>query len=165
MNANDPHLESEPTSRLKDLQPGDLESGLEDFAEPSGWTSRAGRRTSREKLFAGFRGLKHAIRGDSSFFAHGYRGTFIALTAAILSVDPLGWCFLVISATLVLMSELTHSAIDNLARAGGDPESPPLKMAREIAAAVVVVASFGAGALTTTVLAVKFGEHLGWWGR
>ena len=165
MNENDPDSEPEPTSRHGDVEPGDLESRLEEFEGPSGWTSRAGMRTSREKLVAGFRGFKHAIRGDSSFFAHGYRGTFIALAAAILSVDPLGWCFLVISATLVLMSELTHSAIDNLARATGDPESPPFKMAREIGAAVVVVASFGAGALTTTVLMVKFGEHLGWWGR
>ena len=28
----------------------------------------------RAKFAAGLRGLKHAIRGDSSFFAHGYRG-------------------------------------------------------------------------------------------
>lgn len=165
MNENDPHSEPQTPSRAQDHGPQDLEPPFEDFEEPSGWTSRAGRRTSREKLAAGFRGLKHAIRGDSSFFAHGYRGTFIALAAAILSVDPLGWCFLVISATLVLISELVHSAIDNLARASGDPESPPFKMAREIGAAVILVAGFGAGALTTTVLAVKFGEHLGWWGH
>ena len=99
------------------------------------WTARAGRRNSREKFAAGLRGLKHAIRGDSSFFAHAYRGTLIALTAALLGVDPWGWCLLVIAACLVLLAELTHSAVDTLARAVGDPEEPRLKIAREIATA------------------------------
>jgi diacylglycerol kinase len=136
---------------------------LEELETPAPWTPRAGRRGSREKFAAGLRGLKHAIRGDSSFFAHAYRGLLIALTAALLSVDALGWCLLVISAAMVLLSELTHSAVDTLARGVGDPEDPPLKMAREIAAASVLVAAFTSGGLTVTVLLVKFGELLGWW--
>ena len=43
-------------------------------------TARADRRNTRSKMLAGIRGLKHAVRGDSSFFAHGYRGTMIAIT-------------------------------------------------------------------------------------
>lgn len=136
---------------------------LEELEALPPWTPRADRRGSREKFAAGLRGLKHAIRGDSSFFAHAYRGTLIALTAALLSVDPLGWCLLVIAACLVLLSELTHSAVDTLARAAGDPEDPPLKMAREIAAAGVLVAAFASGGLTVTVLLVKFGDVFGWW--
>ena len=108
-------------------------------------TARADRRNTREKFVAGLRGLKHAIRGDSSFFAHGYRGTLIAMTAALLGVNPWGWCLLVIAACLVLLAELAHSAVDTLARAIGDPEEPRLKMAREIAAAGVLVAAFGSG--------------------
>jgi diacylglycerol kinase len=139
------------------------ESKLEELEAEPAWTARAGRRSSREKFAAGLRGVKHAIRGDSSFFAHAYRGTLIAMTAALLSVDALGWCLLVISAVLVLLAELFHSAVDTLARALGDPEDPPLKMAREIAAGGVLVAAFASGALTVTVLLVKFGELLGWW--
>lgn len=134
-----------------------------EFGPPSPWAARAGRRDSREKFAAGLRGLKHAIRGDSSFFAHAYRGILIALTAGLLGVSPWGWCLLVIGACLVLMSELTHSAIDTLARTVGDPESPPLRVAREIAAGIVLVAAFGSGAVTITVLTMKFGELLGWW--
>lgn len=136
---------------------------LEELESSPPWAPRADRRGSKEKFAAGLRGLKHAIRGDSSFFAHAYRGTLIALTAALLSVDPLGWCLLVIAAALVLISELTHSAVDTLARAYGDPEDPPLMMAREIAAAGALVAAFASGALTVTVLLVKFGELLNWW--
>jgi diacylglycerol kinase len=137
------------------------DGGASEF-DPPPWTARAGRRDSRAKMLAGLTGLKHAIRGDSSFFAHAYRGTLIALTAALLGVSPLGWCLLVCAACLVLLSELTHSAIDTLARAVGDPEEPRVRMAREIATAGVLVAAFASGAITVVVLTLKFGELLGW---
>lgn len=124
-------------------------------------TARADRRNTRGKMAAGLRGLKHAIRGDSSFFAHGYRGTMIAITAALLGVNQWGWCLLVIAACLVLIAELAHSAVDTLARAIGDPDEPRLKMAREIAAAGVLVAAFGSGAVTVTVLTWKFLQQFG----
>jgi diacylglycerol kinase len=139
-----------------DLDTSDLEA-------PMAVTARAGRRDSREKFAAGLRGLKHAIRGDSSFFAHAYRGVLIVMTAALLGVNLWGWCLLVIAACLVLLSELTHSAIDTLARAVGDPEEPRLRIAREIATACVVVAAFASGSVTITVLTWKLGELLGWW--
>ena len=85
---------NEPNSGLS------LETLAELEAEPA-WMPRAGRRNTREKFTAGLRGLKYAVRGDSSFFAHAYRGTFIALAAAMLRVDPLGWCLLVIAACLL----------------------------------------------------------------
>ncbi len=125
-------------------------------------TALADRRNTRSKMLAGIRGLKHAIRGDSSFFAHGYRGTLIAITAALLGVNQWGWCLLVIAACLVLIAELAHSAVDTLARAIGDPEQPRLRMAREIAAACVLVAAFGAGGVTAIVLSWKLAELLGW---
>ena len=120
----------------------------------------ADRRNSRSKLAAGWRGLKSAIRGDSSFFAHGYRGTLIVITAALLGIDQRGWCLLVIGACLVLIAELAHSAVDTLARAIGDPEEPRLRTAREIAAAGVLVAAVGSAAVTITVLSWKFKELL-----
>lgn len=138
---------------------------LRDLEEGPIWTPRADRRGTREKSAAGLRGLKYAIRGDSSFFAHAYRGTLIGLTAALLNVDALGWCFLVIAACFVLLAELTHSAIDTLARALGDPEQFQIRVARDIAAAGVLVAAVGSGSLTLTVLVAKLGGMLGWWGR
>jgi diacylglycerol kinase len=136
-----------------------LRHQLEDEPE---LTAQADRRNARRKLFAGVRGLKHAIRGDSSFFAHFYRGTLIAITASLLGVNQWGWCLLVIAACLVLIAELAHSAVDTLARAVGDPEEPRLNMAREIAAACVLVAAFGSGTVTLIVLSWKLGELMGW---
>jgi diacylglycerol kinase len=133
-----------------------------DFDATTLASAQADRRNTREKMGAGFRGLKAAIRGDSSFFAHGYRGTLIAITAALLGVNQWGWCLLTLGACLILIAELSHSSIDTLARAVGDPEEPRLKTAREIAAAGVLVAAFGAGAITTIVLSWKFALLLGW---
>jgi diacylglycerol kinase len=132
------------------------------FDEPSEPSARADRRNTRRKLAAGWRGLKSAIRGDSSFFAHGYRGTLIAITAALLGVNQWSWCLLVIAACQVLIAELAHSAVDTLARAIGDPEEPRLRTAREIAAAGVMVAAFGSGIITTIVLFQKFADLLHW---
>ncbi len=140
-------------------------SSPDDFAdfeptpEPA---AQADRRNVRGKLAAGCRGLKTAVRGDSSFFAHIYRGTLIAIAAAMLGVDLRGWCLLVLGACLVLLAELTHSAVDTLARAVGDPEEFRLKAAREIAAAGVLVAAIGAAAVTLTVLTTRLFDLLGW---
>jgi diacylglycerol kinase len=133
-----------------------------EFDLPSEKTARADRRNMRRKLAAGWRGLKAAVRGDSSFFAHFYRGTLIAITAALLGINQWGWCLLVLGASLVLIAELVHSAVDTLARAIGDPEEPRLNTAREIAAAGVLVAAFGSGTVTIFVLSWKFFELLGW---
>jgi diacylglycerol kinase len=138
---------------------------FDDFGDPTPLRARAGRRNSREKFAAGLCGLKHAIRGDSSFFAHAYRGLLIGVTAAMLGVHPFGWCLIVLGACVVLLSELTHSAVDTVARAVGDPEEPLLKTAREIAAGGVLVAALASGTVTVIVLTLKFGELLGWWAR
>lgn len=130
-------------------------------AEP-GVAARAGRRGTRDKFVAGVRGLKHAIRGDSSFFAHFYRGVMIVIIAALLGVNQWGWCLLILGGSLVLLAELCHSAIDTLARAIGDPDEPRLTIAREIAAAGVLVVAFTSGAVTVIVLSWNLAQQLGW---
>ncbi len=137
---------------------------FDDLAEPGPIpAAQADRRNVRGKLAAGWRGLKAAVRGDSSFFAHFYRGTLVGITAALLGINQWGWCLLVLAATIVLFAELMHSAIDTLAKAIGDPETTPrLKTAGEIAAAGVLVAVVGAASVTLMVLSSRFLELLGW---
>jgi diacylglycerol kinase len=141
--------------------PGFDESKL-NLDEPSDLAGAADFQNTGRKLAAGWRGLKLAIRGDSSFFAHGYRGTLIAIAGALLGINQWGWCLLIIAACLVLIAELASSAIETLTRAIGDPEEPRLKIAREIATAGVLVAAVGSGAITAIVLSWKFIELMGW---
>lgn len=154
-----PALDVEPAYVLQPV-PGYDEHAL-DLDVDSDPTAQADRRNTRSKLAAGWRGIKSAVRGDSSFFAHCYRGTLIVITAVLLGIDQRGWCLLVIGACLVLIAEMAHSAVDTLARAIGDPEEPRLKTAREIAAGGVLVAAVGSGAVTVIVLSWKFAELLG----
>ena len=123
--------------------PDPFEHLLPDRNASSETGAQADRKNVRGKLAAGWRGLKAAFRGDSSFFAHLYRGALIAITAALIGLNQWGWCLVILGASLVLIAELAHSAVDTLARAIGDPEEPRLKTAREIAAAGVFVAAFG----------------------
>lgn len=141
----------------------EIDARLAEWGEPEPWMARAGRRDAKAKLAAGLIGLKHAFRGDSSFFAHTYRGLLIAIAAATLGVGPSGWCFLVLAAALVLIAELTHSAVDTLARSLGDAEAPGPKAAREIASAGVLVAVVVFAAISVTVLVLKLNDLLGWW--
>ena len=125
--------------------------------------AQAGRKTMRDKLWAGLSGWKHAIRGDSSFFAHGYRAFLVALTAGLVGVGPEGWITLVFASCLIFIAELNHSAIDTLARAIGDPDEPRLKVAREIAAGGVLAAVVGSATVVTVIFVFKFGDLLNWW--
>jgi diacylglycerol kinase len=140
----------------------DLEARLAEFADDAAWTPRAGRRSFREKLGAGLRGLKYAFRGDSSFFAHSYRGLFFALTAVLLGLGPHQWCLLLIAAGLVFVAELAHSAVDNLARALGDPDSPGLEVAREVATAGVLVAVVVFAIVAVVVFIARMTVLYGW---
>ena len=116
------------------------------------------------KLAAGFRGLKLAVRGDPSFFAHAYRGVLIVFSAIMLGVDLWGWCLLVFGAALVLIAEITHSAVETLCAPfnSAAPTDVP-QAARDIADAGVLVAATFSGAITIVVLTVKLGNSIGWW--
>ena len=156
MTPHPPHIGPGP-------RPLDFEGRLDELEATPDWSPRAGRKNLGEKLAAGLNGWKHAARGDSSFFAHGYRATLIAVTAGMLGVSPYAWCLLALCLGLVLSAELAHSAVDTLARAIGDPDEPRLKSAREIAAGGSLVAVIASAAVAVTVLALKLGELLGWW--
>ena len=136
---------------------------LDEFESSPAWAARAGRRNYREKFAAGLSGLKHAVRGDSSFFAHAYRTLLVALAAALLGVGPWQWCLIGLSAALILVAETMHSAVDTLARALGDADSPGLTIAREIATAGVLIAVTAGAAVWVTIFFVRLGDLLTWW--
>lgn len=140
----------------------ELEARLAEFADSGEWTPRAGRRNFREKGAAGVRGLKIALRGDSSFFAHAYRGLLIALTATLLGIGPHQWCMLLLAGGLVLISEFCHSAVDTLARSFGDPDAPGPTAAREIATAGVLVSVIIFVFVAAIVLVTRMTVLYGW---
>lgn len=118
--------------------------------------------TTRLKLAEGARGIKQAIRAESSFFAHAYRGLLIAISAIILGVPAIGWCFLLISAALVLLAETFRCTIHVILDELDDPDEPRFVAAREIASGGLLFASITSAGLTLMVLTSRLGELLGW---
>ncbi|RUL84888.1 diacylglycerol kinase family protein [Tautonia sociabilis] len=118
--------------------------------------------TTRSKLAEGARGIKLAIRAESSYFAHAYRGLLIAISAALLGLSAGGWCLLIVSAALVLVAETFRCALCAALDAVADPADPLAKTAREIAAGGLLFASMTSAAITITVLVSRLGEVLGW---
>lgn len=157
--------ETRPSRERLRADAPETKDSLEDLEseERLEWAARPGRRTTRERLEAGLRGLKFAMRGDSSFFAHAYRGLFIILTASLLAIDPVAWCLLLQAAGLVIVSELAHSAVEALARAHPDPENPTLEVARDIATAAVLIAVVLMVALAVFIFTRKLGDLMSWW--
>ncbi len=86
----------------------------------------------------------------------------MALTAALLGVNPISWCLLILAGSLVLIAELAHSAVETLARAQGDGE-PTLDVARDIATAGVLVAVLATVAIAAFVFTLRLGDLLAWW--
>ncbi|WP_169976707.1 diacylglycerol kinase family protein [Tautonia rosea] len=118
--------------------------------------------TTRLKFDEGARGIKLAIRSESGFFAHAYRGLLIAICAVILGVSSTGWCFLIVSAALVLVAETFRCAILATLDLLVEPGDPRVRNAREIASGGLLFASITSGCLTVMVLSAKLSEMLGW---
>lgn len=116
----------------------------------------------RARLGSGLRGLKHALRRDSCYFAHAYRAILMVLIGGILGIGPMSWCLLALGMGLVLVAELARTSLEALA--DQLPDGPPIRAAREIAAAISLVAVANAVALSFTIFLIKFGDLQGWWG-
>lgn len=118
--------------------------------------------TTRKKVSEGARGIKRALRAESSFFAHAYRGLLIAISALILGVSATGWCFLIVSAALVLITETFRCAISISLDLLAEPGDPKALAIREIASGGLLFASITSACLTIMVLGERLGEVLGW---
>lgn len=117
------------------------------------------------KSWAGLNGLKLAIRGDSSFFAHGYRFTIVLMFGVMIQLPPLAWIILSLCGGLILLSELFNSAIDALARSGvakasGEVEDEHAQAARDIGAACVLVSVVVGAAVTLALFGMRLHELL-----
>lgn len=117
------------------------------------------------KSWAGLNGLKLAIRGDSSFFAHGYRFTIVLMFGVMIQLPPVAWIILAICGGLILLSELFNSAIDALIRVGmaktsGEGEDERATAARDIGSACVLVSVIVGAAVTLALFGMRLHELL-----
>jgi diacylglycerol kinase len=106
----------------------------------------------RDKFLDAFRGLRIAVRGQSSFRVHAALAFAVVTAAALLRVTVVQWCLLLLCITTVLAAETFNTALEWMAKAIDRRENP-----------AVLISSIGAAAVGTIVFAFRLGVLLGWW--
>lgn len=119
-------------------------------------TPRRPNRSWVQKFRDAARGVKIAVRGESSFFVHLFVTATVILAAGVYERSPTEWCLLVLCITVVLAAETFNTAIEHLARAVSIETRPELRDALDIASGAVLLAAIGAA----TVGLIVFGQPL-----
>jgi diacylglycerol kinase len=110
-----------------------------------------------------FRGVKEGVRGQSSFFVHFFMCTAVIVAAAVLGVDLVQWCILILCMTIVLTAEMFNSALESMAKAITGETDPHLGNSLDIGSAAVLTASVGASLVGSLIFLNQLGKLLQWW--
>jgi diacylglycerol kinase len=109
-----------------------------------------------------FRGTKEGVRGQSSFFFHFFAAVMVVAAGAVLGLDRVEWCLLVLCIAGVLTTEMLNSALESMAKAITGESDPHLGNSLDIASAAVLVASIGASIVGLIIFGHRLAHLLGW---
>ena len=110
-----------------------------------------------------FRGVKAGVRGQSSFFVHFFMCAAVVAAAAVIRVDRIEWCILLLCITVVLTAEMFNSALESMAKAITGEIDPHLGNSLDIGSAAVLIASLGASLVGSLLFVNHLGTMLQWW--
>jgi len=110
-----------------------------------------------------FRGVKEGVRGQSSFFVHFFVAAVVVAAAAVLYLDRVDWCLLLLCITVVLVAEMFNSALESMAKAITGEDNPHLGDSLDIGSAAVLLASIGASIVGSLIFLHAIAKLLGWW--
>jgi diacylglycerol kinase len=98
------------------------------------------------------RGIKVAVRGESSFFVHLFATTVVVLAAIALDISLTSWCLLTICIANVLVAEMFNTAIERLARVFTEERNSQIRDVLDVCAGGVLLTSIGAGIVGAILL-------------
>ena len=81
-------------------------------------------RSWAKKFADAFRGLKQGVRGQSSFFVHFFLAAVVLVAAAVLRVERVEWCLLVLCIAGVLAAEMFRLRAGVAGPGGHRPAAP-----------------------------------------
>ena len=110
-----------------------------------------------------FRGIKEGIHGQSSFFVHFFMSAAVVAAAAVIRVNLVEWCILLLCITVVLTAEMFNSALESMAKAVTGETDPHLGNSLDIGSAAVLTASLGASLVGSLLFVNHVGKMLQWW--
>lgn len=94
-----------------------------------------------------FSGVAAGIRGQNSFVVHGIAAIVVITCTIGVRTDMLTTSVLLLCIAVVFTAELFNSALEYLAKAITDQDSPYIRDALNIASGAVLVASIGAAVI------------------
>jgi diacylglycerol kinase len=116
----------------------------------------------KQKFADAFRGLRVGVRG-SSFAAHAAATAATLAMAAVLRMDAVEWCVLLLCIAGVLAAEMFNTALESLARAITRDENPHIRDALDIASGAVLIAGLGSVVVGLVVFGHRAGQLMGRW--
>ncbi len=121
-----------------------------------------GRRSWRQKFGDAFRGLKHGVRGHSSFFVHFFVAVLVVAAAIVLGCGLVEWCLLLLCIGMVLAAELFNSAVETLFRSLDEKTRSRGYRCLDISAGAVLMASMAAAVVGGLIFLRRILELLDW---
>jgi len=97
-----------------------------------------------QKFANAARGIKIAVRGESSFFVHLFATTVVVLAGAALGISRVSWCLLTLCIAVVLVAEMFNTAIERLSRVVTEEPNPRVRDVLDVCAGAVLLAAIGA---------------------
>ena len=99
-----------------------------------------------------FAGLAAAWRTQRNVRIHALVAVLVVLAGALLRLTPGEWALAALAIALVVAVELLNTALEAVVDLVSPGEHPLAKRAKDVAAAAVLVASFGAAAAGALIL-------------
>lgn len=111
---------------------------------------KAGPRFLRSLRYA-YEGVKYALASQPNMKIHFFAAFGVIVTAVYMRIEPMHLLFLLLAITLVIVTELINTAIEKTVDLAMPSRHPLAKIAKDAAAAAVLVAAVFAVAVGVTV--------------
>ena len=112
-------------------------------------------RTIPQSFGYAFEGIKTAIKNEPNFRIHLLVGTFAIVVAMMLNFTPNEWLILISTISFVLILELINTSLEAIVNMISPERQANAKVAKDVAAAAVLIASILALIVGATLFTPK----------
>jgi diacylglycerol kinase (ATP) len=119
------------------------------------------RQTIFDSFNYAFEGIIHVLRTQRNMRIHFVAGIVVIVVALIVSVSRIELIVLLISITFVLIAEMINSAIEGAIDVAKTSFDPLAKLAKDVAAGAVLIATINAIAVGYLIFSARIGDRSG----
>ncbi|MBT8327083.1 MAG: diacylglycerol kinase family protein [Bacteroidia bacterium] len=89
-----------------------------------------------------FIGFKSFFKVESNAYLHSIAGIIVIVSGIFFKIELEEWLWLILAITLVFLTEMFNSAIEELSNLYSTEINPKIKIIKDISAAAVLIATF-----------------------